>query len=215
MRSLPAKKIILSAIAAVALILLLIALYNAGTYLVRKDAQLKGDAVIILMGSIADRVLEASDLFNAKMAKQMLIVEEDMGPINLLRSRGAHLISNTTQCKNVAVELGVPDSCISIIPGGANSTKMEAKLISQYLKQEKSIDTVLIVSSPAHTRRAGLIFEHYFRKNGLDVVVITCPSKYAGYTGKAWYTKREEVQDVLFEYIKLASFLVIEQFKLP
>ena len=195
--------------------MLLYVLYNAGTFLVRRDKLVKGDAMLILMGSISDRVLEAADLYQAGMAPKLLIVEENMGPIKLLQERGATLISNTGQCGRIATELGIPANNISIIPGGANSTKMEARLVCEYIRQFGGIDTLLIVTSPAHTRRAGMIFSNAFKRHGLSVTVITCPSKYSSYDGKSWYMKREEVQDVIFEYIKLFTFVTIERFRKP
>jgi len=188
---------------------------HAGTFLIRRDTLMKGDAILILMGSIADRTLEASDLYNQGLADQLLVVEENMGSVNLLQLRGAKLISNTEQCRNVAIELGIPDSCITIIPGGANSTKMEARLISEFIQRSGQIDTLLVVTSAAHTRRAGMIFSNAFKKYGLNVTVITCPSKYSSYTGIDWYKHREEIQEVVYEYIKLSAFLVIEQFRKP
>lgn len=157
--------------------------YHAGTFLVRRDKLVKGDAILILMGSIADRVLEASDIYNAKYADNLLIVEENMEAVELLLSRGAHLLSNTTQCRNIAVELGIPLQNITIIPGGATSTIMEAKLVSNFIRQSGNIDTLLVVTSPSHSRRAGWIISKTFQKYKLSITVITCPSKYDSYTG--------------------------------
>jgi len=92
---------------------------------------------------------------------------------------------------------------------------MEARLVCEYIRQNGGIDTLLIVTSPAHTRRAGMIFSNAFSKYGLSVTVITCPSKYNNYDGRRWYLNREEVQDVIFEYIKLFTFVTIEQFRKP
>jgi len=203
---------------ALVLFLVMLALFliqNAGTFLVRKDTLVKGDAMLILMGSITDRVLEAADLYQAGMAPGLLIVEENMGNIRKLNERGATLISNTQQCSNIATELGIPGSEITIIPGEANSTKMEARLVCEFLQQRGGIDTLLLVTSPSHTRRAGMIFENAFSKHNLHVTVITCPSKYSSYDGKSWYRNREEVQDVVFEYIKLFTFVTIERFRKP
>jgi uncharacterized SAM-binding protein YcdF (DUF218 family) len=209
------KQIIYLALVVILVMLALFLIHNAGTYLVRKDQPVKGDAMLILMGSISDRVLEAADLYQAAMAPKLLIVEESMGPAKMLLSRGATLISNTRQCSNIATELGIPASVITIIPGEATSTKMEARLVCEYLLQNGGIDTLLIVTSPAHTRRAGLIFDNAFSKYGLKVTIITCPSKYGSYDGRSWYLNREEVQDVIFEYIKLFTFVTIERFRKP
>ncbi|KAF0201127.1 MAG: hypothetical protein FD170_2893, partial [Bacteroidetes bacterium] len=138
---------------------------------------------------------------------------EYMGPAEMLRAKGANLITNSTQCRNIATELGIPADSITLLPGGARSTAMEAQVISKYLKRTGNIDTLLVVTSPAHTRRAVMIFRNTFRKAGLDVTVIACPTRYNSFQGKGWYKRKEDVQAVLFEYLKLTSFMFIERYR--
>ena len=191
----------------------MLTLRYAGTSLVRTDDKAKGEVMVILMGSITDRVLEAADLYSEGLANRVLIVEEGMGSVELLRSRGATLISNTTQCKHIATELGIPADSITVLPGGAQSTAMEADIVSAYLKTRPEVDTLLLVTSPSHTRRAGMIFRKAFRKNGLEITIIACPSRYNAYEGRGWYKRKEDIQRVVFEYIKLTAFVLVEQFR--
>ncbi len=185
----------------------------AGTYLVVKEQIYKGDAMVVLMGSIADRVLEASDIYRSGYASRLLIVEEYMGPSEMLSARGAHLITNSAQCRSIATELGIPADSISLLPGGARSTAMEAQIISSYLKNAGGVDTLLIITAPSHTRRAVMVFRNAFRKAGLEVTVIACPTRYHYYNGKGWFKRKEDIERVVFEYIKLTSFFFIERFR--
>ena len=68
----------ISILGAVILISLLcmISCRKAGNWLVKKDTLENADAIVMLTGSIADRVLEVADLFiNKKMADKVIIVE--------------------------------------------------------------------------------------------------------------------------------------------
>lgn len=185
----------------------------AGSYLVRNDSPEQGDAMVVLMGSIADRVLEATDLYHNGVAGRVYIVEEGMGPVELLRQRGATLLTNSTQARNIAIELGVPAESIKLLPGNAESTIMEARIVAAYLKKHPEIDTLLVVTAPPHTRRAGWIFEKTMKKSGLQVTILCQPTKYHSFNGKGWYKRKEDIQSVMYEYLKLSAFLFVEQFK--
>ena len=184
---------------------------NAGTWLVKNDIPKHADAMVILMGNIPDRVLQAADLYNRGFAGRVIIVEESMGAFKKLEERGAHIISNTTQARNAAVSLGIPADSIRILPGYARSTQQEATIIREYLKTQPGIDTITLVTSADHTRRASMIFERAFSSQGMNIIVQSSPSKYSSYTGIGWWKNKEGIQTVLMEYIKMFNFLLFEK----
>ena len=55
-------------------ILMFISFRQAGNYLVKTDHLQSSDAIVILMGSTVDRVLEANDVYKAGMAEKILII---------------------------------------------------------------------------------------------------------------------------------------------
>ncbi|MHC1775873.1 MAG: YdcF family protein [Lentimicrobium sp.] len=187
---------------------------NAGTWLIKKDTPVCAEALVILMGSIPDRVLEASDIYKAGLTDRVVIVEESMGAYRELEARGVRIISNTQQCRNAAIQLGVPSENIVVLPGDARSTQHEVMIVREYLKVWPGIDTILLVTSSDHTRRASMLFEKAFEKSGMQIVVYTCPSKYSNFKGEGWWKQKESIQVVLFEYIKIANFLFIEKYRL-
>lgn len=188
---------------------------KAGSWLIKCEAINHADAIVLLMGEIpADRILAASDSYKQGLAPQILIVEEEMNALNLLTSRGASVLSNTKQCRNALVQLGIPTDSIIILPGDARSTQQEATIIREYLKAHKAIDTITLVTSADHTRRASMIFEKAFSAQGMKVVVQSCPSKYTSYTGKGWWKNKEGIQTVLMEYMKMGNFWFFERRRL-
>ena len=186
----------------------------AGVWLIKENIPVHADAMIILMGSIADRILQSVDNYNQGLTGKVIIVEAGMGAYKTLDERGVRIISNTKQTRNAAITLGIPSDSIIILPGDATSTQMEATIVRDYLANKPAIDTLLIVSSSPHTRRAYLIFKYAFRKSDMPVQVVCSPSSYTNFDAEKWWKSREDVQIVLSEYIKIAIFMMFERRKL-
>jgi uncharacterized SAM-binding protein YcdF (DUF218 family) len=187
---------------------------NAGKWLVKDDCQPDADAIVILMGSISDRTLQAFDLYQKNVADKIIIVEAGMGAYKALEERGVYIISNTTQVQNALISLGVPPDKIIILQGDATSTKMEAMIVLEYLKSNNSIHTVTLVTSPDHTRRASMIFGAAYKNKSPQVSFYSCPSTYAHFDPDRWWKSRDGIETVLLEYLKIGSYLLFEKRKL-
>ena len=189
-------------------------LKNAGVYLVEQDRLQKADAIVILMGSTADRVMEAHDLFKDDMAPLIIIVNNLQLGSDILKQHDVIIPNKASLSIDALYQLGIDKSHIVLLPGAAASTRDEAEILSVYLqKNELSIDTLIIVSSEAHMRRSMMIFEDTFNDNNLNAIILSAPSKYSGFNAKKWWTDRESAKQVLMEYTKIASFLLVEQWQ--
>ena len=169
------------------------------------------DAILVLMGSFPERVLEAVDLYHEGKSARLLIVYESMGPYQVLESRGADIIRTTEQARDAAIDIGLPADRITMLPGEARSTLDEAVAVRDYIKGNPDIDTLLLVSSPAHMRRAYMIFRQILRNSEKPVYVGTSPSSYSSFNPDKWWTRKEDVQSVVSEMVKILSFLSIER----
>lgn len=198
-----------------ALVLVYISACNrAGVWIARDDMPEHADALVLLMGGIADRVLQTADLYYGAVAPRVIIVTESMGAYRALEGRGIRLISNTDQVRNSLIRLGVPADSIVILPGDARSTMEEAEAIRKYLESDMRIDTLVLVSSAYHMRRAGMIFEAALRKSGREMTVLCSPSEYTNFRARGWWKHKEEIQAVISEYLKIGSFVFIERGRL-
>lgn len=177
----------------------------------KDDVPEDADAIVILMGNFPERVMEAVDLYSEGCASRIILVQEGMGPYKLLESRGADILSTTEQAHNSAVALGIPKDSITVLPGDARSTMNEAIIISDYLIGRPAIDTIILVSSPSHMRRASMIFRSAIKTKGLSVYIGCSPSKYSGFQTDKWWRRKEDIQAVLSEFVKIGSFLCIEK----
>jgi uncharacterized SAM-binding protein YcdF (DUF218 family) len=187
---------------------------KAGTWLVMKDNPVHADAIVILMGSISDRILQATDLYKQGSAREVIIVEESMGAYRALEERGVQIISNTRQVRDALVTLGIPADGITTLQGDATSTQMEAMIIKEYISDKPGIDTIIIVSSADHTRRASMIFNAAFRNVEEPVTILCSPSAYTNFDAEKWWRGKEGIQVVVSEYVKIANFLLFERRKL-
>jgi len=187
---------------------------RAGTWLVKEKVPEHADALVLLMGSFPERVLEAVDLYKKGRSGRMIIVQEGMGPYYILESRGADILSTTEQAHNSAVSLGIPEDSITVLPGDARSTINEAVIISEYLAGKPEIDTIILVSSPSHMRRASMIFKAALRDAENPVYIGCSPSNYSNFNADRWWRDKEGVQTVLSEFVKIGSFMMFEKKKL-
>lgn len=177
----------------------------------KEDVPVHADAMVLLMGGFPDRVLQAVDLYKKGTAGRLIIVEESMGPFKMLEARGADIISNTQQAKNSAIALGIPADSITVLPGDARDTKTEAIAVRNYLSGYNAIDTLLLVSSASHMRRASMIFKAALRDSVTPVYVGCSPSAYSSFNPEKWWRRKEDIQAVLSEYVKMGSFMLFEK----
>jgi uncharacterized SAM-binding protein YcdF (DUF218 family) len=184
---------------------------RAGQWLVRDDHPAHGDAIILLMGSFPDKVVQVADLYNQGKAGRMIVVEESMGGKKRLEERGVRIVSNSQQARNAAVALGVPADSITVLPGEAQSTAMEARAVRDYLTHDNRTDTVIIVTIPTHSRRATMIFKAALNHSGRQMTVMSSPSEYTGFDIRHWWRDKEGIQAVLSEYVKMVSFVLVEK----
>jgi uncharacterized SAM-binding protein YcdF (DUF218 family) len=189
----------------VLLVILLLAVggcRKAGIWLVRPDHPQHADAMIMLMGGIDDRVPQTADLYKEKVAGKVWIVKAETG---------GDIINYNQLATELLVERGVPLDSIVTLPGGANSTRMEAEIIRDYLVTRNDIDTLLLVTSPSHTRRAYMIFRAAFKPIERPVVLYSNSSSYATFHARKWWRNGSDIERVVTEYMKLVNFYLFER----
>jgi len=192
------------------IILYIVICRNAGQWLVNEDEPITADAIVILMGSVYDRVLN-----HQGFSRNLIMVEtRQFYDDEAMQSSEFRGTSNTGQTRNIAISLGVNPDSITILPGGATSTRMEATIIREYLADKPDIDTILLVSSAEHTRRASIIFKSAFRKAEMPVYVVSSPSFYSDFNTKKWWRSKNEIKNVVTEYLKMAFFYVFDRWRL-
>lgn len=209
----PLRKYILYITLVLFLLLSVFMFRQAGNWLVRTDVPQKADAILILMGSRGDRALEAAALWEKHFADTLIFVEDYENGREFLTQRGIVLPNDAYMTTSILNQLGVPDSCILTLPGEAKSTMDEAEALKNYLVNKPSMDTLILVTSKSHSRRATVIFDKSLHSLPHKVNLISCPSTYDNFQAKTWWKHRETAKQVFLEYVKIISFVLFEQWE--
>jgi len=179
-----------------------------GGFLIVQDETHPADAIVVLSGSLPDRILEAVDLYQAHLAPRIILTREEPLPgLAAVRARGATLPEHHEQNISVAEQLGVPAAAIDVMPTPTTSTLAESRALVGYLKA-KNIHSILLVTSKAHSRRARLIFRSLA---GPDLRCAICPSRYDPFSAEQWWHERAFVRRAVIEYGKLLNFVLIDR----
>jgi uncharacterized SAM-binding protein YcdF (DUF218 family) len=195
----------------VILILCVAGCRNAGKWLVKADNPAHADVMVLPTGTIVDRVLQVGDLYREGVSTRVWVVEPATGASPELEKRGVHLVSDLEQIQAALTGLGIPRDSILILPGNASSTKMEAEAVRDHLRSQPDIQSVLIVTSAEHTRRAFKIFRAAFHTLDRTCEIYCSPSAYTGFHAEKWWKNKEGIQDVVYEYLKLGNFVLFER----
>lgn len=172
-------------------------LAQIGEFLIVADPVQPANAVVPLAGELS-RVSDAAELLKRKQAHWFVITDMWVGDPNPTR-RYAESV------KEMAIERGVPPDQILIAPGVAATTYQEAVNLRQFA-QDRHWSSIIVVTSPYHTRRARLILGHVFRDT--PVVVAVRPVYDHWYRPEGWWLDEEGREVTLEEYLKLVLFLV-------
>lgn len=185
-----------------------------GNFLVVQDEPRHSDIAVLLMGSGPDRMLGAAELFEAGYVDEIVMVRNLVRGYDLVLDLGIEIPHDTDIAREVAVQLGVPEDRVTILPGDALSTKDEALAVREYLERKQDIDSLIIVTSKYHSRRAKAIFARAMKSLDRGVRVLSCPSGYDDFNAGRWWKDREDLKRGALEYVKLCYLYLCEQFNL-
>ncbi len=167
-----------------------------GTFLVVADPLTPAEAVLPLAGHL-ERVVYAADLYRGGYARQVLVTNL---PLETAAARAAHL----GQVRATLGAGGVPDERLTVIPGFALTTFGEARRVRAAL-EHRGVRSLLVVTSPWHTRRARLGLQDVFRGSGIRVSVQPAGGVPGGVMA-GWWRVRDTRRAVVSEYAKLAAY---------
>lgn len=170
-------------------------LEGAAQWLIVQDKLAKADAMIVLAGdNNGERVSQAVELYRQGYAPKLLL---SGGPL-------AWQLSSAEWMKKQALTMGVPESAI-IMEGQSRSTLENAEFTLPIVKEQRW-ESIILITSPTHTRRADRVFKKLFDQAHIDV--ITCPVQKSEFNPKDWWRRHEDTQAVISEYVSLIYYLL-------
>ncbi|MCW5891693.1 MAG: YdcF family protein [bacterium] len=192
--------------------LALLAMRGAGTFLVVADPlPARADVIVVLAGSVPDRALEAARLWKAGVAPRIVTTRTRLHPAeDTLRALGVHLEEEHERLGRALAGLGVPADALTVLPTRADSTVSEASVIARWACGH-DLRTLVVVTSPAHTRRARLILRRLLPAE-TEIAVVATPDD--PFPAAAWWRDRRAAKYVLREWEKLAHYWLRERGRL-
>ena len=161
--------------------------------LVVSDRLEKADLILVLAGDgNGERVDEAVKLFKTGLASKLLM---SGGPM-------AWKLTYAEWMKKQAVASGVPAAAI-LIQDRSRSTLEDAKF-SLPIVNASQIHSIILVTSPTHTRRAGRVFHKIFAPAGIKVIVH--PVEKSEFNPNRWWTRHEDTALVVWEYVSAVLY---------
>ncbi len=168
-------------------------LNQTAKFLVVKGKLEKADVIIVLGGDgNGERVEEGVKLYKQGFAKYLLM---SGGPL-------AWKLTSAQWMKKQAMESGVPEKWI-LLEDKSKSTIEDAKF-SLPIIVGRDFKSVILVTSPYHTRRAARVFRKVFSRDGIKIMIH--PVEKSEFNPDRWWTRHEDTGLVVWEYVAFVLY---------
>jgi uncharacterized SAM-binding protein YcdF (DUF218 family) len=182
----------------------LLAWTGARVLIVRSELA-RADALVVLSGGsfYVERTHHAAELFKRGLAPRVVLTDDGIkGPWSFEKER------NPTFAEIEFEELrraGIAAESIEIVPQQVSSTYDEALLVRDYA-QARGLRSLLVVTSPYHSRRALWTWRRVFRESGIHVGLD--PAQTGGHSPSpaTWWWHLRGWSSVAPEYPKLVYY---------
>lgn len=164
-------------------------LTKAAEMLIKRDEMKPADVIVVLAGEREERVRYGIKLLNNDWARKDKIIMAG-GPL-VWKYTWAELM------KEQAESLGIPGRKI-LLENESRSTEEDALYTKEILKKN-GFRSIILVTSPYHSRRASLIFR---RVLGGEFRIINAPVDDSWFSVNDWWKRRRDRAAVLNEYSK-------------
>ncbi|MBI5632429.1 MAG: YdcF family protein [Nitrospirae bacterium] len=164
-------------------------LTRAAEMLIKKDEMKPADAIVVLAGEQEERVKYGVKLFKDDWARKDRIVMAG-GPL-VWKYTWASLM------KEQAESLGVSGKKI-LLEDKSMSTEEDALYTKEVLRKN-GFKSIILVTSPYHSRRAALIFKNVL---GSEFRIISAPADESWFNVNDWWKRRRDRAAVLNEFSK-------------
>lgn len=175
------------------------------TYLIIEKPLENADAIMVLSGSAVykERTKKAAELYKQGVAPLVIVTDDgerarwfDSGKTNptIVELEQRELIAN-----------GVMPEAIRVLPGQVAGTDDEAKALRDEINA-RPLNSVLIVTSAYHTRRAIATFEKILADRNVTLGIASPPPGDLTPAPNYWRLKPRGWQTVAGEYVKIAVY---------
>lgn len=173
-----------------------------GKYLICEHTLQQAD-VIAIAANWDEAIVRARggvDLYKKGLAKAIFVPRmERMEGLEEIKKYDIDIPENRDLLVIILEGLGVPLAVIGTSSQEVSNTWDEAKEVRSYI-EKCGYNSVLLVTSKYHSRRAYLIFKDALKGKA---TVISVPSPYGSYTPEGWWKREKDRKRVIMEYQKI------------
>jgi uncharacterized SAM-binding protein YcdF (DUF218 family) len=179
-------------------------LTQLGKYLVVQHPLAKSDLIVCLAGDDVERGLASAELYAKGFAPRIFIARESVPDgLETLKEKGIAYPESRDRVMMIFRGLGVPESAVITSDQPVDSTFEEAERVRDLVKRNK-YRSLILVTSPTHSRRAWLTFRKAIPDKEFRITV--APTPYSKFRAEDWWKTRRYVRDVILEYQKLIYY---------
>ena len=173
---------------------------GAGRWLFRPDPLSHADVIVILSGGLPYRAEGAADVYQQGYAPLVWVTRPE-GPQEELAELGVQFVGEEEYNRQAVVHRGVPENAVQILPEEIEDTEQEIAVISQAMRRTGK-HTVIIVTSPEHTRRVRALWK---RLAGKDLTLIVRGADEDPIDLNHWWRNTRDTFSVVREYLGLIN----------
>lgn len=182
-------------------------LERIGAYLVVSHPVKQADLAVCLLGRPVERSLAAADIYDSGFCPRIFIAKEiPADGADELEKRGMDFPGPGQVLTDLLIDLGVSEKAVMSSGNPVGSTFEEAQGVKAFVLAN-GYRSLIVVTSPTHTRRAWITYKKIFEKSGVDIMMAA--SEYSGFDPKTWWKNRAYAKEVFYEYQKLLYYLFV------
>jgi uncharacterized SAM-binding protein YcdF (DUF218 family) len=179
-------------------------LVTLGEYLIVEHEPKKADLIVCLGASGVVNFLGAIDAYKKGLAPYIFRVREvEPDGLDYLKRRIETYPTNFDLFTIAVRGFEIPEEVILSADERVGSTIEEARLVHRFALERK-FNSIILVTSLTHSRRAYLTFKKVFKDDA--VTIISLPSHYQLFDPKDWWKKRRYTKELIIEYQKLIYY---------
>jgi uncharacterized SAM-binding protein YcdF (DUF218 family) len=179
----------------------------AASLLITEEPLDTAECIVVLAGSASyqERALEAARLLREGRSRRILLTNDNSrGPWSKTELRNPFFYELALgELKNAKV----PTQSVEVLEKPVGSTQDEAEVVKQYAS-EHQLRSILVVTSPYHSRRALWIFSHAFRGTSTRVGLVYISKGSNAPSPATWWFTARGWRLVPSEYGKMIWYLI-------
>lgn len=185
-------------------------LMRVGAYLVVSHELERSDLIVCLSGRAVERGLTAADVYGDGFAPKVFIAAEPPPDgYQAIIDHGIDVPESIDVLRRILTQMGVPEEAVVEGEMPAWSTMAEAMMVKSFIMEE-GLASIILITSPTHTRRAWWTFRSVLENDGVEVRMH--PASYSEFRAEDWWKTRRYAREVILEYQKLIFYIIVNYF---